>query len=135
VIPAVAAAGQLDRALAETNRPVLVDFYTPNCPACRRLAPVFAAVARRYKGRADFLRVDLRAVPQLAERYDIRAVPVVIMFVNARQVRRWLGVQDEEAFRSALDAAVEKPRDAAGAAKAGGGEAAGQDDAGKETTP
>lgn len=100
-VPAAATAEEFDRALAG-ERPVLVDFYTTNCGFCAKLAPVFAELAQEYPDEADFVKVDLARTPDLARRFAIRGVPVVILFADRREVRRWTGLKDRQEYRQGL---------------------------------
>jgi thiol peroxidase len=111
-IPAVTTADELDHVLAEADRPMMVDFYTQRCGFCARLARVFARLAQDYEAKAKFAKVDVQAVPELAERFGIRGVPVVILFSAGKEVRRWIGLRDEQEYRSALDAVPAKAPEA-----------------------
>jgi len=103
-VPPAATVEQFDRALA-AEKPVLVDFYTKGCGPCAALAPRIAKLAREYEGKIGFLKVDLREVPALAERYGIRSVPTIMLLAGGRESRRWVGLTEEQVFRSALDEA------------------------------
>jgi len=48
-----------DDALAQTSRPVLVDFWAGWCAPCRGMRPVLEAMARGYSGRVNFAKVDV----------------------------------------------------------------------------
>ncbi len=102
----VTSAAELDAMIAGP-RPVLVDFYTDNCPYCIQLAPTIAALAGQYKGRVDVVKVNASAVAELSERYGIQGVPAVLLFAGGREpIQRWVGVQEIGKYQAALDAAI-----------------------------
>jgi thioredoxin-like negative regulator of GroEL len=91
----------LDRLVA-AGKPVLVEFFGPNCTICRRLEPMLAAVAAETAGALDIVRVDASADPGLADRLAIRSVPTLVLyqagdlrarrtgFATAAELRAWV---------------------------------------------
>lgn len=92
----------LERAVASSPVPVLVDFWAPWCAPCRVAAPLFDEVARRLKGEAIVLKVDTEANPETSVRYEIRAIPTAILFQGGRERERRMGVQPAPALESWL---------------------------------
>lgn len=41
------------------NRPIVIELYATWCAPCRAYAPIFNRLAREYKGRVDFYRIDI----------------------------------------------------------------------------
>ncbi len=64
---------------------VLVDFWAEWCAPCRQLSPTLKALASEYADRIRVAKVDADASPQLAARYNVRALPTVL-FVKDGQV-------------------------------------------------
>ena len=82
-----------DDAIAGTTVPVVVDFWATWCGPCHMMAPEITKLAQRAAGRALVLKVDTDANPELSERYRIRSIPTVAVFVGGREVNRAAGVQ------------------------------------------
>ena len=95
-----------DAAIARATLPVVVDFWAPWCGPCHMVAPELEKVARGAAGRWLVLKVNTDAVPELGERFGIRSIPTMSVFVDGREAGRTSGARpaaDIETFiRSSL---------------------------------
>ena len=60
-------------------RPVVVDFYADWCVPCRRLAPILQDIAQYYHGEVDFYRINVDNNPDIAEAFQIRSIPLLLI--------------------------------------------------------
>ena len=81
----------LDRLAAE-HRIVLADFYADWCGPCKMLEPTVAELAA--KTEAAVAKVDVDAMPGLAQELGVRGVPSLFLYVDGEPVKRLVGVQD-----------------------------------------
>jgi len=102
-LPAVSSAEEFEQKVVRADKPVVVTYYTDACPICHKLAPTMQKLAGEYAGRLDFLKLDAAALPELAERANLRGVPTVILFVEGQERRRWDGDQPAGSFRPTFD--------------------------------
>ncbi|MFC5133371.1 MULTISPECIES: thioredoxin family protein [Haloferacaceae] len=75
----------LDDFLADTDA-ALVEFYTEGCGICASMEPVLGNVARTVD--VDVALVNPRDDPPLVERFDVRSVPLFVLFVDGEPVAR-----------------------------------------------
>ena len=91
----------------ESAVPVLVDFWSPSCAPCRRIAPVIDELAAEAGGRFRVGKVNAWEEQGLAVRYRISAVPTLLVFKGGAVVNTLVGYQDKrkllEALKPALD--------------------------------
>lgn len=67
---------------------VMVDFFTPGCPHCVKLAPDFEAAAKtlQAKGGPPFASLDAKAHPATAKKLDLDRYPTVLWFRRGERV-------------------------------------------------
>jgi thioredoxin 2 len=96
--PAELSEDQFDSFVARTELPVLADFWAPWCGPCRAMAPHFERAAQQLKDRVRLVKVNTEKAPQLAARYNIRAIPTLVLFRNGVEAKRTSGALDAGAL-------------------------------------
>jgi len=102
----VASAAAFDALVKQSPVPVLVDFWAPWCGPCHMMAPEVEKLAQQTTGSALIVKVDTEAVPELGERYGIRAIPTVAVFKNGEVVARESGARPAAALHDLLKRAA-----------------------------
>ena len=90
-----------DKIISETNGYVMVDFWAEWCGPCRMLSPVVDEIAH---ARPDVTvgKVNVDENPDLASRYQIMAIPAVLVFKDGALVANSVGVKPRAALESLL---------------------------------
>ena len=86
--------------------PVLVDFWAPWCMPCKVLGPTIDALADRYAGKVKIGKLDVDVGQDVAMKYNVSAIPTIIIFKNGQQVKRFTGAARQEDLAAAVDAAM-----------------------------
>ena len=84
--------------------PVMLVFYSEACPYCRMLLSDLPDIAADYAGRLRVLTVNVKTVPELASRYEIRGVPTTVFLRRGREVDRLVGTRFEFLVRRKINA-------------------------------
>lgn len=82
----------------------LVDFWATWCPPCRMQGPIIEKVADALEKQAVVAKVDVDANPETATTYGVSSIPTLIVFKDGKEVKRFVGLQQEPALVSAVTA-------------------------------
>ena len=92
--------------VAKSDIPVLVDFWAEWCMPCRMLAPTIEKLAAEYVGKVKVGKVDTDANRDISMKFQISAIPTVILFKNGQVLQKFVGLRQEKDFKAALDGAM-----------------------------
>jgi thioredoxin 2 len=104
-LPWIAVAGDHDFAdVAERAAiPVLVDLWATWCLPCRTVSPALEQLARDLAGRIKLVKVDVDGAPGLAQRFEVQAVPTLLLLQGGRVVSREVGAAPAPRLRAWLE--------------------------------
>jgi thioredoxin 2 len=74
------------------------------------VSPVLDKLARERAGRIKLVKVDVDESPQLSRRFDVQAIPTLMIIIGGRVVARQAGAAPAEVLRSWLDGALASSR-------------------------
>jgi thiol-disulfide isomerase/thioredoxin len=75
-----------ETAVLGSDGPVVLDFFTTECPPCEALAPKYEAVAEQFAGRVRFLKIFRQGNRALAERLGVTGSPTVLFYRGGTEV-------------------------------------------------
>jgi thioredoxin 2 len=78
-------------AAGQRRRNLLVFFSAWHSGPARRMESLLAHLARKERHRLSVKRVDIEEEPELAERFEVRSVPTLILIKGRRAVARLEG--------------------------------------------
>ncbi|QKV18687.1 thioredoxin TrxC [Oricola thermophila] len=89
--PADASGAMLDKQVARSSVPVVVDVWAPWCGPCRMMAPAFEQAAKELEPQVRFLKLNSDEEQQAAARLGIRGIPTMILYSGGREIARQSG--------------------------------------------
>jgi thioredoxin 2 len=86
--------------------PVLVDLWAPWCAPCRIVSPALERLARDLAGRIKLVKVNLDEAPRLAQRFNVRAVPTLLILRKGEMAAQQAGALLPPALRTWVEQAL-----------------------------
>jgi len=81
---------------------VVVDCWAAWCGPCHMVAPVVDELARDYRGKIVFAKLDVDSNAATAMRYGISSIPTLLVLKNGQLVGRIIGAMPRPSLESQI---------------------------------
>ena len=88
------------------DRPVVAEFWANWCRPCHALTSIIRKLAREFQDRVDFVKVNVEINRDLANQFQVRSVPTIILFKHGKEWDRFSGVRSHSEMRRILEKLV-----------------------------
>lgn len=87
----IQAVEQLHKLINECDIPIVVKFSAAFCAPCKAMQPKFEELAQKYVDKTVFVCVDIELLEDLADEYEVRSIPTMIVIREKLAIKRTVG--------------------------------------------
>lgn len=84
-------AEKLKEVLANTDKPVFLDFWAPWCNPCKGMNPIVDELESEYQDQIKFIKVNIDKNTELADKLEVMKIPTFLLFKDGEQVDKMVG--------------------------------------------
>ena len=88
------------------EKPVMVEFYTPQCSYCRRIEPVMEDLSRLYGEKLLMGRFNLNTDLLMLRQEQIEATPTIVMYKSGAALASIVAPQSREEIEAFIKEAL-----------------------------
>ena len=81
----------------------LIDFWAPWCAPCKKMSPRLRQLAKSYKGKIAFGKLDTQKNQDIAKQYKIMGIPHFIIFNHGKKIASITGVKSVGDIKDTID--------------------------------
>ena len=81
---------------------ILVDFWAEWCGPCKMIAPLLDQIAEEHQGKVLIGKVDVDSNAELAGKYNIRAIPTMLVFSGGEKKDEIVGMTSKASLEEKL---------------------------------
>lgn len=88
--------------------PVLACFAVEWSPSSYITCLLAEELAKKYGGKAKFIKIDIEESPEVSMRYKVVAVPTIVLFQDSQPLKRLIGFQDWWSLKRLVESVTEQ---------------------------
>ena len=89
---------EFDGVIANSDVPVVVDFWAEWCGPCKQMSPHLEAVAQELEGKVKVAKINVDENPMTGSKYGVRGMPTLMIFKNGNVAATHLGAMSKQAI-------------------------------------
>jgi thioredoxin 1 len=81
---------------------LVVDCWAEWCAPCLMVHPIIENLAKKYKGKIAFAKLDIDQNKEIAERFSIMSIPALLVFKNGQNVDSIIGAMPQNVLEEKI---------------------------------
>jgi thioredoxin 1 len=103
--------------LGKMDKLIVVEFWSPVCPTCREVAPIYEAVSHELSDEVMFCRLNTETNGTLPQSLGVVATPTFMFFCRERQIGAVAGMVNQTGLRNTIKDAIRHKEECASHSK------------------
>ena len=92
-----------DMKVLQSDKPVLVDFWSEWCGPCKMLSPTIDALASEFSDKYAIGKLNVDNNSDIATKYGIRSIPCLLFFKDGKVEKQIVGAIDKNEIADILE--------------------------------
>ncbi len=89
---------EFDGVIANSDVPVVVDFWAEWWGPCKQMSPHLEAVAEEMAGKVKVAKINVDENPMTGSKYGVRGMPTLMIFKDGKVAATHLGAMSKQAI-------------------------------------
>ncbi|MCK4431882.1 MAG: thioredoxin [Candidatus Aminicenantes bacterium] len=81
---------------------LVVDCWAEWCAPCLMVHPIIENLAKKYKGKIAFAKLNIDQNKEIAERFSIMSIPTLLVFKEGQNVDSIIGAMPQDALEEKI---------------------------------
>ncbi len=85
-----------------------MEFWSPTCGACAMIQPLLESLAYKKAGLVKIVRVNIEKEVSIANQFQIRATPTLLVYRNGKLIDELRGAYPEPQMREWIETTINR---------------------------
>lgn len=95
-----------DAEVAQSEVPVMIDFFAEWCGPCKQLLPIVEELAGEWDGKVKVVKINVDESQETAQKYGVMSIPTLVFLKGGEEADRVTGAVPKDAIEEKLNALV-----------------------------
>lgn len=102
----IASFKEFETKILQSTKPIIVGFFKEGCNPCMAMKPRIESVIQESNGKISLAKIEITQNRDIAQKYEVEAVPVLLAMKKGKVLDRMNGLQDRQKVKSFVENAL-----------------------------